>query len=131
MREEFLEPLPTPRKPTRSCLMGKTTQVVCVIVEVTADGFRVAVPGVEQYAGDPENNGDHAQRVYPVRLVLQGAHIGGYSLPIAADRNRTSCRWMVHRGFSDRFEARRIKLLRNTGLFSVISVGYYCVPQSE
>lgn len=77
MREEFLEPLPTPQ--TNAKLLLGRSQVACVIVEVTADGFRVAVPGVDHYEGDPKLTLVTRSAVYPVRLVLQEPHTGGFS----------------------------------------------------
>lgn len=77
MREEFLEPLPTPQTNAK-LLLGKS-QVACVIVEVTAEGFRVAVPGIDHYEGDPKLTLVTRTAVYPVRLTLQEPHTGGYS----------------------------------------------------
>ena len=52
MREDFLEPLPDAQ--TIVTLVMGTTISRCYVVEVTSDGFRVAVPGASHYEGDPQ-----------------------------------------------------------------------------
>ncbi len=77
MREEFVDPLPT--DPANATLLFGKSPVACYIVETTDIGFRVAVPGVGHYEGDPKLTLATEEGAYPVRLVLQEPHAGGYS----------------------------------------------------
>ena len=77
MREEFLEPLPEVRK--KATLLMANVPVACFVVSATMCEFRVAVPGIEQYEGDPRLTLVTSAGVYPVRIIRQEAHSGGYS----------------------------------------------------
>ncbi|WP_010582499.1 hypothetical protein [Schlesneria paludicola] len=77
MREEFLEPLPEVR--TKATLLMGNVPIPCYVVEATMCEFRVAVPGIEQYEGDPRLTLVTVNAVFPVRIIRQEAHSGGYS----------------------------------------------------
>ena len=77
MREDFLEPLPDVQT-TVTLVMG-TTISRCYVVEMTSDGFRVAVPGASHYEGDPRMMLVIKDTHYPVRLTRQIPHAGGFS----------------------------------------------------
>ena len=77
VRDEFLEPLPSVQ--TDATLLFGATPVSCHIVSVSDEGFCVAVPGVERYEGDPRLNLATEKGIFPVRLVLQEAHVDGFS----------------------------------------------------
>lgn len=77
MREDFLDPLPTLRR--HATLLFGTSPIDCYVVETTNVGFRVAVPNVEQYEGDPRLTIATDKGIFPVRLVRQIRHAGGYS----------------------------------------------------
>lgn len=77
MREDFLDPLPTFRR--HATLLFGTSPIDCFIVETTKAGFRVAVPNVEQYEGDPRLTIATDKGIFPVRLTHQIRHAGGYS----------------------------------------------------
>lgn len=126
MREEFLEPLPD-LQVNAKLMMGKTT-IPCVIIEVTADGFRVAVPGAEQYEGDPKITLVTHGANYPVRLVLQEPHVGGYSYRLQRIEQN-----LVSDGRtrpSDRFRLVTSKCCA-VGLIGLVAAGYHCLPKSN
>lgn len=125
MREEFLEPLPAPLTDAR-LIMGEE-RIVCVIVEITADGFRVAVPGVEQYEGNPKLSLVTRTAIYPVRLVLQQAHVGGYSYRLQRVAAARSLHGPRH---NHRFRTATSRYCA-AGLIGVIAAGLYSIPTSN
>jgi hypothetical protein len=76
MRDEFLEPLQY-HQMNATLLFGKKP-VSCNIVAITDDGYCVAVPGIDQYEGDPRLTLATEDEVIPVKLVLQESHLDGY-----------------------------------------------------
>ena len=88
MREDFLDPLPA--RGNHATLLFGTFPIDCYIVETTNEGFRVAVPNVEQYEGDPRIVLATDQGVCPVRLVRQVRHAGGYSYLLERIASETS-----------------------------------------
>lgn len=77
MRKKILEPQQEDHAKA-TLLMGKLP-VPCYVVEATMCEFRVAVPGIQQYEGDPRLTLVTVNAVFPVRIIRQEAHSGGYS----------------------------------------------------
>lgn len=126
MREECLKPLANLQ--TNAKLLMENRSVLCVIVAVTADGFRVAVPGIEQYEGDPKITLVTPDAVFPVRLVLQEPHVGGFSYRLqrmeailpSKDQPRLSARFRLY-----------TSSCCAAGLISIITTSYYAMPWSN
>lgn len=125
MREEFLEPLPAPQ--TNAKLVMDGAQVICMIIEATPDGFRVAVPGVEQYEGDPKMTLVTRNSVFPVRLVRQEAHVGGYAYRLQRLEGVPEKCYRLNRKVYWRSVTAQCCA---AGVIGVIAASCFCIPSS-
>lgn len=122
MREEFLEPLPSIQK--SATLMLGSEAVKCFVVEATTSEFRIAVPGIRQYEGDPKLTLMTSNAVFPVKLIRQEAHSGGYAFRLQ--------RLELENKVTTRLSTRRARFLTSgfyaTGVLAVIIAGSFYVP---
>ena len=126
MREEFLEPLPGVQNQA-VLVFEQNVQVRCLIVEVTDGGFRVAAPGASHYEGSPELTLVTPNEVYPVRLILQDAHVGGYSYRL---QKIDQCNG-VGRGAPGPFQrVLQTSLCCSVGLIAVIAASSFCLSKT-
>lgn len=77
MREKHLESLPAVE--IEAMLFFGKDPIPCYIVSITEEGFCVAVPDVKHYEGNPYLSLATKEATYPVKLIRQNAHEGGYS----------------------------------------------------
>ena len=95
------------------------------VVEASETSFRVAVPNVELYEGDPRLTLATEEQVYPVRLVLQERHAGGFSYILERIE-------MAHRtdhifgssGLFTLLNSRNVSL----GVAAAVVAGCLCIP---
>ncbi len=123
MREEFLEPMPSVQ--TNATLVFGSKQVACFIVDVTVDEFCVAVPNAEHYEGDPKLLLVTHDAVYPVRILLQVPHAGGYSYRLFRIREVSQSNSDLFQRVCSKFSTSRCCIL---AVIAVIMASVFCVP---